>query len=99
MKCAELRCGDRLQRPARGDSRSQVNFTNQPKLRGEPRGQRRLSSTRGLAALAVAAKGPILLLANSGETLKSLGSGKSESLVAEDRGPQLHQTVAYRLKK
>jgi hypothetical protein len=52
-----------------------------------------------LAALAVAAKGPILLLANSGETLKSRGSGKSESLVVEDRGAQSHQTVAYRLKK
>jgi len=121
----------------------------------------------GLAPLAVATKGPILLLANSGETLKSLlanspgsevgpnvvyaagfrhsaerhnivkmmrliemplaqqyggmageegrtpsffsgnlaslsqslESVESESLVVEDRGPQLHQTVTYRLKK
>jgi hypothetical protein len=121
----------------------------------------------GLAPLAVATKGPILLLANSGETLKSLlanspgtevgpnvvyaagfrhsaerhnivkmmgliemplpqqvgglageegrtpsffsenlaslsqslESIESESLVVEDRGPQLHQTVTYRLKK
>ena len=121
----------------------------------------------GLAPLATATKGPILLLANSGETLKSLlanspgpevgpnvvyaagfrhsaerhnivkmmrliemplpqqygglageegrtpsffsenlaslsqslESIESESLVVEDRGPQLHQTVTYRLKK
>ena len=129
----------------------------------------------GLAPLTVATKGPILLLANSGETLKSLlgraplgptansqeaevgpnvvyaagfrhsaerhnivkmmrliempllqqyrgmageegrtpsffsenlaslsqslESIESESLVVEDRGPQLHQTVTYRLKK
>jgi len=121
----------------------------------------------GLAPLAVATKGPILLLASSGETLKallanspgtevgpnvvyaagfrhsaerhnivkmmrliemplpqqygglageegrtpsffsenlaslsqSLESIESESLVVEDRGPQLHQTVTYRLKK
>jgi len=121
----------------------------------------------GLAPLALATKGPILLLANSGETLKSLlanspgtevgpnvvyaagfrhsaerhnivkmmrliemplaqqyggmageegrtpsffsgnlaslsqslESVESESLVVEDRGPQLHQTVTYRLKK
>jgi hypothetical protein len=121
----------------------------------------------GLAPLALAIKGPILLLANSGETLnsllvnspgtevgpnvvyaagfrhsaerhnivetmrlietplpqqyrglageegrtpsffsenlaslsQSLESIESESLVVEDRGPQLHQTVTYRLKK
>jgi hypothetical protein len=42
---------------------------------------------------------PSFFSANLASLSQSLESIESESLVVEDRGPQLHQTVTYRLKK
>ena len=42
---------------------------------------------------------PSFFSENLASLSQSLESVESESLVVEDRGPQLHQTVTYRLKK
>ena len=42
---------------------------------------------------------PLFFSENLGSLSRSLDSIESESLVVEDRGSQLRQTVTYRLKK
>jgi hypothetical protein len=45
------------------------------------------------------AREPLFFSENLASFSRSLESIDSESLVIEDHGPQLHQTVTYRLKK
>ena len=52
---------------------------------------------QGLAA--EEGRAPAFFSENLASLSQSLESVESESLVVEDRGPQLHQTVTYRLKK